>query len=395
MKKGWTILLMLLLLSPAAFAHRLNEYLEATTISLSRGKVFVELRLTPGVDVSAAILKSVDPDNDGHISQAEQLAYLARLKHDFSLTLDGHTTPLNPVSFTFATVADIKKGVGDIVIEYEAQIDQATATHQLQLKNVHYSAIGVYLVNCLMPGDAGITIDSQNRNYNQSFYQLNFRFSSGLKVNPSAKVLADRQTALKASDTRAVFKTYFFHGVNHILTGYDHLLFVSALVLAAISLWDLVKVVTAFTIAHSITLTLAVLGLVHVSEHIVEPFIAASIVFVALQNIFWPGNSRGNSRLIVAFLFGLFHGLGFASGLLEIMHQMDKTTIVIAIIGFSIGIETGNQLVLLPLFGALKITGNLQKNNSKRDLLNVMIRNIGSAGIALAGLIYFVAALIN
>jgi hypothetical protein len=69
------------------------------------------------------------------------------------------------------------------------------------------------------------------------------------------------------------------HGIQHILTGYDHLLFLCALVLGAASLWDLFKIVTAFTIAHSITLTLATFGLAHLPEQVVEPMIAASIVF--------------------------------------------------------------------------------------------------------------------
>ena len=82
-------------------------------------------------------------------------------------------------------------------------------------------------------------------------------------------------------------------------------------------MWDLVKVVTAFTAAHTITLTLSVLGVVRLGEHVVEPMIAASIVFVAVQNVAWPRSSRGWGRIAVAFAFGLFHGLGFAGGLQE------------------------------------------------------------------------------
>src|SRR5205085_2683763 len=112
-----------------------------------------------------------------------------------------------------------------------------------------------------------------------------------------------------------VIRDYCRHGLLHILTGYDHLLFVTALVLAVRSLWDLVKVITAFTAAHSITLTLSAFDLVRLPSRVVEPIIAASIVFVALQNVFWPEQTRGWTRLTVAFFFGLFHGLGFAGGL--------------------------------------------------------------------------------
>ena len=116
-----------------------------------------------------------------------------------------------------------------------------------------------------------------------------------------------------------VVKEYFVHGIFHILTGYDHMLFMGALVLAAISLWDLVKVVSAFTLAHTITLALSVLNIVRLPSHIVEPMISASIVFVAVQNIIAPRQARGWTRLAAAFFFGLFHGLGFAGGLLDAM----------------------------------------------------------------------------
>ena len=138
-----------------------------------------------------------------------------------------------------------------------------------------------------------------------------------------------------------MFREYLAHGVHHILTGYDHLLFIGALVLAATSVWDLVKVVTAFTLAHTLTLTLAALRLVSLPEGIVEPMIAASIVFVAAQNVLWPKQSRGWPRLAVAFGFGLFHGLGFAGGLLDAMQAMSGTAVLLAIVAFSIGVEVG------------------------------------------------------
>ena len=127
------------------------------------------------------------------------------------------------------------------------------------------------------------------------------------------------------------FFDYAGHGIEHILTGYDHLLFVTALVLAATRLWDLIKVVTAFTLAHSLTLTLSVLNIVTLSDRIVEPMIAASIVFVAVQNIFWPERSTGWARLAVAFGFGLFHGLGFAGGLKDAMSEMPNIALWLAL----------------------------------------------------------------
>jgi hydrogenase/urease accessory protein HupE len=193
-------------------------------------------------------------------------------------------------------------------------------------------------------------------------------------------------------DRGRLFRDYVAHGIHHILTGYDHLLFISALVLAAVSVWDLVKVVSAFTLAHTITLTLAALRLVHVSSSIVEPMIAASIVFVAAQNVLWPKQSRGWLRLAVAFGFGLFHGLGFAGGLLDAMQEMSGLTVVLAILAFSLGVELGHQMIVLPLFGALKLARRTRREVSDRDRVSLLALRYGSAVICCAGMYYLVYA---
>jgi hydrogenase/urease accessory protein HupE len=189
-------------------------------------------------------------------------------------------------------------------------------------------------------------------------------------------------------DRGRLFRDYVAHGIHHILTGYDHLLFISALVLAAVSVWDLVKVVSAFTLAHTITLTLASLKLVHVSSSIVEPMIAASIVFVAAQNVLWPKQSRGWTRLAVAFGFGLFHGLGFAGGLLDAMQEMSGLTVVLAILAFSLGVELGHQMIVLPLFGALKLVRRTKREVAERDRVSRLALRYGSAVICCAGMSY-------
>jgi hydrogenase/urease accessory protein HupE len=200
--------------------------------------------------------------------------------------------------------------------------------------------------------------------------------------------------ASEITSTRgSLFRSYFAHGVRHILTGYDHLLFVTALVLGASSLWELVKVVTAFSAAHTITLTLAALNVVHLSERVVEPLIAASIVFVAVENVLWPARSRSWVRLAVAFFFGLFHGLGFAGGLLDAMEGMHGTVILLAIAAFSIGVETGHQLVVIPEFLLLKLIRGMRPDEAGQQRMRVLIQRLGSAAVSLAGLFYLVVAL--
>ena len=191
-------------------------------------------------------------------------------------------------------------------------------------------------------------------------------------------------------DKWRLFRAYVHHGIFHILTGYDHLLFIGALVLAVVTLWDLVKVITAFTLAHSITLTLSVLDIVRLSERVVEPMIAASILFVALQNVFWPARSRGQARLAVAFFFGLFHGLGFAGGLLSAMEGMSGLAIGLAILAFSLGVELGHQVVVVPVFGVLSL---LRSQRQSTGQTADYVSRYGSAAISMAGMVYLIAAL--
>ena len=211
-----------------------------------------------------------------------------------------------------------------------------------------------------------------------------------LLTSKQALIVANTATG---QDRRRMFGEYLRHGVTHILTGYDHLLFITALVLATVTLWDLIKVVTAFTLAHTITLTLSVLGIIRLSSAVVEPIIAGSIVFVAITNIIWPQRSRGWIRLATAFFFGLFHGLGFAGGLLDAMEGMAGIAIGVAIVAFSLGVELGHQMVVLPVFAGLKIARSIRTDETSRNQLSLSMMRIGSLLIFVAGTAYLVAAL--
>jgi hydrogenase/urease accessory protein HupE len=190
-----------------------------------------------------------------------------------------------------------------------------------------------------------------------------------------------------------MFGEYLRHGIEHILSGYDHLLFIAALTLAAVTVWDLVKVVSAFTLAHTVTLTLSVLNVVRLPSHVVEPMIALSIVVVAVSNLLWPARSCGSVRLATAFFFGLFHGLGFAGGLLDAMSGMAAVAVGLAITAFSLGVELGHQMVVLPIFCGLRLIREARRDGAGRDLLHVRSLQYGSAVISLAGAFYLVAAL--
>jgi hypothetical protein len=191
-----------------------------------------------------------------------------------------------------------------------------------------------------------------------------------------------------AASAVGVARTYTVLGIEHILTGIDHLLFVLALIIITRGGWKLVKTVTAFTVSHSITLTLATLGYVHIPQRPVEAVIALSIVFVAAEILRGRRGYVGitaRAPWIVAFTFGLMHGLGFASGLrdagLPIAH------IPSALLFFSIGVETGHflfigfvlSLVALLVWAASRITSLNQQRLTILEILPAYV--IGSVAM--------------
>ena len=184
------------------------------------------------------------------------------------------------------------------------------------------------------------------------------------------------------------FGAYLWHGIRHILTGYDHLLFIAALVLATRNFLEMFKVIAAFTSAHTLTLALSVFDIIRLPAFVVEPVIALSIVFVAVENIFWPDRAHSPARLAVAFGFGLIHGLGFAGGLLDAMAGLPSIGIWIALGAFSLGVEIGHQTVVLPLFGLLK----LSRHKWKSSFSAIWLR-CGSGAIAVCGAYYLMVAM--
>jgi hydrogenase/urease accessory protein HupE len=155
-------------------------------------------------------------------------------------------------------------------------------------------------------------------------------------------------SAAPGRDVPDTFLAFVGLGVEHIVGGIDHLLFLVALLALSTSLWQTVKIVTAFTVAHSVTLSLASLGLVNVPASIVEPLIAASIVWVAVENLVAPAGL--GRRWLVAAVFGLIHGLGFASALAEL--ELSRDALARALVGFNIGVELGQLafvVVVMPL----------------------------------------------
>ncbi len=157
-----------------------------------------------------------------------------------------------------------------------------------------------------------------------------------------------------------IAQTYFRLGVDHILSGFDHLLFVLALVLLIHDRWMLVKTITAFTLAHSITLAGAALGYFSLPQQPVEATIALSIAFVASELIkIRPGERRlsENYPWFVAFAFGLLHGFGFAGALKEI--GLPQLEVPLALLTFNLGVEVGQLLFVAAVLAVFRAAGAL------------------------------------
>jgi hypothetical protein len=160
-----------------------------------------------------------------------------------------------------------------------------------------------------------------------------------------------------AAGLAAQFLDYFREGVWHIWTGFDHILFLSALLLPAVlerrsgrwqavatfreAVVDVLKVVTAFTVAHSITLSLAVLGYIALPSRLVESAIALSVIVAALNNVYPVIEKR---LWVVAFIFGLVHGLGFANVLTEL--GLPAGALAVSLVGFNLGVEAGQLAIV-------------------------------------------------
>ena len=177
------------------------------------------------------------------------------------------------------------------------------------------------------------------------------------------------------------FTDFLKLGVEHILTGYDHLLFLFALLIVTRNFMSALQVITCFTIAHSITLGVAAFDLVQVSSRIVEPLIAVTIFYVGVENVWKHGDPHG--RWLLTFGFGLIHGFGFASVLREMGIGAHTGGVAMPLLAFNLGVELG-QIAVAAI--ALPIIWQLRK---KESFVRYGVP-VCSILVALAGVYWFV-----
>ena len=191
-----------------------------------------------------------------------------------------------------------------------------------------------------------------------------------------------------AAGVAAVLRTFVPAGIHHIAIGPDHILFVLGLLLLGGGLARLLKIITSFTIAHSITLALASLGLVRLPSRLVEPMIALSIVFVAVETLRAKDveHAVNDRRAPLAFGFGLVHGFGFASVLAEF--GLPREALGWSLAGFNFGVEIGQAVIVLLVAPTLAWLARRAPTAHAR-LVRVL-----AAGIAAAGAFWFVQRLL-
>jgi hydrogenase/urease accessory protein HupE len=191
----------------------------------------------------------------------------------------------------------------------------------------------------------------------------------------------EQTTPLAQPAKAGSFTDFLVMGVKHIWTGYDHLLFLFGLLIVTRNFASAVKIITCFTLAHSITLAVATLSLIKIHSRIVEPMIAASIIYVGLENLLRGDDPKG--RWLLTFIFGLIHGFGFASVLRELGVGANGTGITVPLLSFNLGVEVG-QVIIAAL--VLPIIWKLRANP-------VFLRRwvpVCSLGVALVGSFWFV-----
>ena len=165
-----------------SFAHRLDEYLQATRIAVATNRIDLSIDLTPGAAVADQLLGVIDQDRDGQISEGERSDYARQFLKDIQLKLNEKPLTLSLVDISFPEPFEVRSGVGVIRLKANASVDPlAVGNHTLSLSNKHLPAISVYLVNALKPKDSTIQVNKQTRDELQKNYRLSFDVTASQK----------------------------------------------------------------------------------------------------------------------------------------------------------------------------------------------------------------------
>lgn len=173
-RMGGRALLAMSLMGGAA-AHRLDEYLQATLIGVTRDGIDVEIQLTPGVAMLPVWMAVIDQDGDGRISSSEERAYVSRVAREVELRVDGVPAPLSLIESKFPTLEAVREGLGTI----RMKLRSARRGHELRFENRHLPQISAYLVNCLASPSDGLVVGRQERDDAQRSIEFAYSFRAG------------------------------------------------------------------------------------------------------------------------------------------------------------------------------------------------------------------------
>ena len=184
-RMGVSALLALSLVGCAA-AHRLDEYLQATLIGVTRDGVDVEIHLTPGVAMLPVLMAVIDQDRDGRISPGEEQAYVSRVAREVELRVDGLPAPLSLIESSFPPPEAMREGLGTIRIKLRT----ARGGHELRFENRHLPQVSAYLVNCLAAPADGLVVRRQERDEAQRSMKFEYSFDAAAVPGPRAAWIA-------------------------------------------------------------------------------------------------------------------------------------------------------------------------------------------------------------
>lgn len=207
------VLILLIIAFPSVvFAHRLDEYLQATLVVIEPNRIRLQMNLTPGVAVADQVLSQIDIDHDGTISTNEAAAYCERLKRDLIVRIDQHSLEIKASVSYFPGLDELRSGWGFIQIEFAATTPPLSpGAHKLTVENRHQPNLSVYLLNATKPAANSIQIAAQVRNQNQSVGEIQFTIQTQAGSSKAARFLAMFFVVLVTSSLVATRRSTSIH----------------------------------------------------------------------------------------------------------------------------------------------------------------------------------------
>jgi hydrogenase/urease accessory protein HupE len=363
------ILFFMLNFSAPVFAH--NDMMAASRWFIGSDRIVVVMELGP------AVLAEIRGIKEGHYpietcSQHELQEVVSRviqpyLNRNLSVSVNGKSYPVK------VTRLDRKSDIGwDIWLEaddvdFSNAVNSVAIDYRLLFKetdDAHFNLAYLYRYNSASGAAPKVADDIPYLTRN-TFDANSHLWEFSIKGTASAK-------APPRNSPWQTMGEFVLIGVKHILTGYDHIAFLLALIVIGLSAREVFKIITAFTIAHSITLLLAAWHVITLNSRMVEIVIALSICYVALENLL---RKKIDYRWLVTFGFGLVHGFGFASGLQELI--VGKSDLLVSVLSFNLGVETGQLLIFFTLLPVLHLLGKKFAARTITAVTSVLVFAIG------------------